>query len=165
MRPARPIRIEGEVAFIPLTKGAEAIIDATDVPVVSGRNWCARVTPRSVYAQGRMPNGRGVALHRFLLDPPAGTEVDHINGDGLDNRRANLRLATHAENGRNRRRDTRSSSGLKGVRFHTQRRKWQARITVGGKAMSLGIYPTREAAHEAYCAAAARLHGQFWRGE
>lgn len=101
-------------------------------------------------------------LHRFLLDP-GDLEIDHRNGDGLDNRRDNLRIATRAENSRNTgvRRD--NSSGFKGVSFHKQCRKWTAQIKLDGKLHRLGLHATPELAHAAYCRAAAELHGQFRR--
>jgi hypothetical protein len=109
--------------------------------------------------------------HRFLAHrlawlyvhgemPPA--EIDHINGLPADNRIANLRLATHAENGRNSRR-RKSSSGLKGTRWRPERNVWVGQIKKDGKNIFLGHFATAEEAHAAYAKAAAELHGQFAR--
>jgi hypothetical protein len=92
--------------------------------------------------------------------PPA--EIDHINGLPADNRLANLRLATHAENGRNSRR-RKSSSGLKGTHWRPERNVWVGQIKKDGKRFFLGHFATAEEAHAAYVKAAAELHGQFAR--
>jgi hypothetical protein len=102
-------------------------------------------------------------LHRAILNAPVGLEVDHINGDGLDNRRSNLRLATREGNQRNRAARRDNTSGLKGVSLHVSTGKWQARIRTGGEQVYLGVFTTPEAAHEAYAEAAIRLHGKFAR--
>lgn len=70
----RPIRIEGNVAYIPLTRGFEAVIDAADVPLVDGRNWCAAVKPNATYAvRKEKRDGKivGMHLHRVILSAPA----------------------------------------------------------------------------------------------
>jgi len=97
--------------------------------------------------------------------PPA--EIDHINGVRTDNRLANLRLATRAENGRNGR-ARKSKSGLKGAildkgRLGRLRRPWVARITQNGKLLHLGYFATAEEAHAAYMKAARELYGEFAR--
>jgi hypothetical protein len=169
-RKIRPIRIEGNIAYVPLTKGYEAIIDAADVHLVSGSNWFAQEYPRSVYAK-RSRKKRGVVqcifLHRVLMGDPEGFEIDHINGNGLDNRRSgekgNLRVATKAQNGRNQRLFSSNTSGYKGVSFHKQASKWDARIMVDGKSRRLGLFSTPKDAAAAYAKASAELHGEFGR--
>lgn len=94
----RTIRVVGDVAYVPLTQGLEAIIDATDAHLVDGHNWCAVKIGRTFYAmRSVVRNGhkRTLYLHRAILG--AG-EVDHASGDGLDNRRSNLRDVTHGQN-------------------------------------------------------------------
>jgi hypothetical protein len=164
----RPIRIEGDVAYVPLTKGYEAIIDAADVPLVEGFNWCSHVKPRAVYAvrtDFSGPAQRTVRLHRTIMGEPDGFEVDHRDGDGLNNRRTNLRIATSSQNKHNQRLNTRNSSGFKGVSWFTRLRKWQARIAVNGKAVYLGSYRCSTAAHFAYAKASRELHGEYGRFE
>jgi hypothetical protein len=164
---ARPIRIEGDAAYVPLTKGYEAIIDAADVPLVEGVNWFAVVQLSAVYAQrsARRVNGKrkAVLLHRVIMDAPDGLEVDHVNGDGLDNRRSNLRLATRSENQHNRRVQNNNTSGFKGVSWHKRDLKWYARIGLDGRRKLLGFFDTPEAAYAAYVEASTRLHGDFAR--
>jgi len=101
-------------------------------------------------------------LHRFLLDA-GDLDVDHINGDGLDNRRSNLRVATRSENLRNKGPQRSNTSGFKGVSWAKRARKWESQIRVDGKRRHLGYHPTPEAAHAAYCRAARELHGDFAR--
>lgn len=89
--------------------------------------------------------------------------IDHINGNKLDNRICNLRLCTHAENMRNRKINTNSSSGLKGVSFDKSKNRWRAVIKFQNKSITIGRFDTPELAHLAYCKAAAELHGEFAR--
>jgi hypothetical protein len=91
--------------------------------------------------------------------------IDHINGDKLDNRIANLRLCTNAENMRNRAAPRSNSSGYKGVYFEAYTKRWKAQITVGGRNTNLGRFPTAEEAHAAYRRAAEEWHGAFARAE
>lgn len=87
--------------------------------------------------------------------------IDHINGDPLDNRVVNLRLASPADNSRNQKIRRDNKIGLKGVYFHRAAGKYGAQIAVGGKPKHLGLFDTPEAAHEAYCKAAKEKHGSF----
>lgn len=89
--------------------------------------------------------------------------IDHVNGNPTDNRIANLRLATPAENQRNRRRQNNNTSGYKGV--HRHQGMWRARIAVNGRHISLGLYHNPEDAHRAYAIAAERYHGEFARAK
>lgn len=163
----RPIRIEGDVAYVPLTKGYEAIIDAADVPLVCSRNWWAlearhKGSPdiRTVYAQARF-GGLNVYLHRVLIGLDSPLQIDHRNGDGLDCRRANLREATPSENARNSRTPTRNRSGVKGVWWDVARSKWGAGITKNGVAHKLGRFGCITAAALAYAKASREMHGDF----
>jgi hypothetical protein len=111
------------------------------------------------------PNGSGsgkfLRLHRLILDAPPGVEVDHINRNRLDNRRSNLRLATDGENARNCKRNTKNTSGYKGVCFHDRAGRWGASVKLNGKAYWMGLFDTPEQAAFAYDFAAAALHGEF----
>ena len=166
-RSIRPIRIDGNVAYVPLTRGYEAVIDAADAPLIEGRNWSAKVNRRAVYAvtKIRLVNGKqGVLwLHRLIMGDPAEFNVDHIDGNGLYNCRSNLRLATASQNKFNSRRSTNNTSGFKGVSWHPGNAKWRAYISFEGKKHHLGYYDTPDTAHSAYAVASAKLHGEFGR--
>lgn len=167
-REIRPIRVDGNVAYIPLNKGYVAVIDAADVPLVDRWSWRALVESNTVYVGRDERRGRGqkrvrIYLHRVLSSPPDGVGVDHVDGDGLNNRRKNLRHATQLENNRNQKRRNDNTSGLKGVSWNKRDKKWRAAISVLGRTKNLGYFDTPEEAHAAYCIAAIDLHGQFAR--
>jgi hypothetical protein len=143
---------------IPLTKGYVALVDDADRVLAVGR-WQAIERPRTTYAVHTLKRG-AVSLHTFLTGYAL---TDHINLDGLDNRRANLRPATHAENLRNRGRQTNNSSGFKGVTWNKRSRKWQAQIGVDRGKRYLGNFVDPEDAARAYDLAARDLHGEFAR--
>ncbi len=165
-RTIRPIIISGNTAFITLSQGYIAKIDAADVALVEGVNWCATVDPCTVYAMRTEQIGgrqKTIKLHRQIMDPPHGLQVDHISGDGLDCRRKNMRLATRFQNARNARRSRANTSGFKGVSWHVGGQNWQAMIWGRGKNKHLGHFTTPEAAHAAYVEASERLWGEFAR--
>ena len=87
--------------------------------------------------------------------------IDHINGDGLDNRLCNLREATNAQNSMNSRRRKAHSSGLKGVKKDGTTGNYQARIVLNGKPTCLGTFTRADEAHKAYCTAAEKHFGEF----
>ncbi len=163
----RHIRIHDDVAYVPLTRGYEAIIDAIDIPAVAGWNWHALVQPSVIYAARSIstPKRGLIYLHRAIMNAPSGMQVDHISGDSLDNRRENLRLATHAQNQRNKGLSVANKSGFKGVSWSNLIQKWVAYISSHGRERYLGAFTTPEAAHAAYCAASHQLHGEFGRTE
>lgn len=97
------------MAYIPLTRGLRATIDAADISLVEGSSWTAKISKSgsATYAihgvwDTTRQRQRNVSLHRLIMDCPDGLMVDHINGDGLDNRRANLRVCTARVNQNNR---------------------------------------------------------------
>lgn len=102
-------------------------------------------------------------LHRFILDAPPGTLVDHVNGRTLDNRRANLRAATPPQNSQNRRARRGTRAPYKGVRLTRTLRGFVARIQVDGRLLHLGVYETARAAAQAYDTAAREFFGPFAR--
>lgn len=159
-RTIRPIRIDGNTAYITLTKGYIASVSVCDVEKISGRNWYAHVGNWGAYAVSRI-NGKLVRMHRLIMDCPEGLEVDHKDGNGLNNQRLNLRLATSAENKCNKLAGSNNTSGFKGVCLYKPNNKWRAYITKNGKQHSLGYYSTKEEARAAYIAAMHRFHGEF----
>ena len=145
--------------LIPLTQGRQARVSDSDYPTLSQFKW--RYTSGGYAARTVRDHGRTltVYLHRFLLDAQPGQQIDHRNGDKLDCRRENLRLATGAENQRNKRVSANSRTGLKGVAPY--RGKFHARIRVDGRRIHLGYWPDAETAALVYDAAARRFHGEF----
>jgi hypothetical protein len=147
---------------IPLNKdGLVVLVDDADYRVLAelGR-WRVHRSGHVLYAARSKPGGGVLLMHQALT---GWERTDHINGDGLDNRRANLRPATHAENMRNRRIQRNNTSGFKGV-YRTRNGRWRARITVVGQGKrDLGTHATAEAAARAYDAAAVELFGEFAR--
>jgi HNH endonuclease/AP2 domain len=166
-KPPKQIRIEGEIAYIPLTKGYEAVIDADYASIAAKYNWFSKPDGKRVYAARGEYKGNGrsktIYLHRDISCAQKGMEVDHINGDGLDNRKSNLRLATKSQNLCNQSAPAHNTSGLKGVSFCKKRKKWIAQICVNRKTRKLGSYELPEDAHKAYCKASIELHGEFGR--
>lgn len=169
-RELRPIRVEGPFAYVSLTRGYEAVIDALDVPKIEGRNWSALVSPKrkAVYAARVDTHNYKqsmVLMHRVIAGVSDDMHVDHIDGDGLNNRRANLRECTQAENNLNQGRRSDNKSGFKGVFFDNRSGKWRAEIRRGGTTTYLGFFESPAEGHEAYLAAAEELHGEFRRQE
>jgi len=166
-RNIRPIRVEGNVAFITLTKGYVAIIDVDDVERVQSFSWRALVVYSNVYGQCDFPRNSGprpfALLHRLIMNAPKGFDVDHINCNSLDNRKSNMRICTHSENLCNQRARKDAVSPFKGVSLAKCKIKWRARIFVSGVETSLGQFDTEQEAHAAYCTASAQIHKDFGR--
>jgi hypothetical protein len=141
----------------------------------SGFKWFAGAQRRAngsiwnVYAQRSIRTADGhwktIKLHRAILNAPAGMEVDHIDGNGLNNIDSNLRLATIAQNRRNRRKPINSRNRSKGVIkiLGNVRRPWRAQIMLNDKNIHLGYFVTEEAAAAAYDRASLSLHAEFGR--
>lgn len=154
------------ICYVPLTRGLFSVIEVEDADLVSGRNWTAdpSVLGNRYYARYRTPDGQQEHMHRVILGEPKGLDVDHKNGNGLDNRRmGNLRAATHRQNMCNMKRHKDNKTGFKGVFPYPN--GFRARINVLGKRVDLGCFRTAEEAHAKYCAKALELHGEFARFE
>lgn len=161
----QPIRIEGDVAFVTLTKGHVAIFDAADIGIVADRKWYAVMDRNKVYAATKTgsDNHSTLLMHRLIMNCRRGIMIDHRDGDGLNNRRSNLREADHSQNGRNQGPGNQNTSGFKGVSFIKRSSRWKAAITVYKKRHYLGSFKTPEEAYAAYCSACVAMHGEFAR--
>jgi len=154
---------------IPLTQGQVAIVSAHRFDELNEFKWCALwcSDTQSFYASHgiKLPNGKwtGESMHRKILGLQYGDkrQADHINHDTLDNRDSNLRIATRSENQHNRGANRNSSSGIKGVYWMKNDRKWVAQIRLNGKSKYLGSYDDPKSAQKAYCTAAKQLHQNF----
>lgn len=145
-----------------LTQGKVAIVDAVDYEYLSQWRWHASKRGQTFYAGHNIKtNGRRTAIYMHQLI--AGKGADHRDGDGLNNTRDNLRLATHQQNMSNQRVRKDNRSGYKGVAWHKPCKKWHARIHFNGKRISLGYFAVIEEAALAYNEAAKQLFGEFAR--
>lgn len=153
---------------IPLTKGMVALVDDADYLWLRRWKWCyshgyaVRTLPNAV-AEAEGYRSTTLPMQCALLKPSPPLTVDHINLDGLDNRRGNLRLATHAQQSMNCPRRSNNTSGYKGVTQDARNGKWHAEIRHQAKHFSLGYFSVREEAALAYNEAAERLFGEFAR--
>lgn len=140
-----------------------AVVDLADLERVQRYRWHSVKIRQRTYAQTTIRRNGGkthIYLHRYILDAPARALVDHVDHDGLNNRRSNLRLATATGNVRNARLRSDNPSGYKGV-AQTPSGRWRARIVVEGKRIWLGTHVTAGDAACAYDAAAREYFGQF----
>jgi hypothetical protein len=145
---------------IPLINGGVTIVDDDDYEWLSRWRWNRWERRGNQYALCCSGHQR-LPMHRLILAAPTGMEVDHINHDGLDNRRVNLRLCTRAQNQYNQRVQVRpKASRFKGVR-RGYKGKWVAVITCQGAAEHLGSFEDEVDAAQAYDEAARRHFGQF----
>lgn len=158
--------ILGAMATIPLTQGKLALIDDEDLAEISRYKWSLRTDPRGYcYARTRLPRseGGGTALmHRMILRAEPWQQIDHCNGDGLDNRRSNMRVCSHRQNQFNQKKQRRATSSIfKGVRFCKQTGRWAATIKIFGRVRWLGRHVHERDAALAYNSAATELFGEF----
>lgn len=149
--------------YIPLTRGLFALVDDADYDWLSRYKWYAHHggSQRGFYAvrmSARAAGRRNILMHCEIIGVKG---IDHINHNGLDNRRKNLRQASTAQNIANQRLSVRSSSGFKGVSFYRDRQKWGAFITPQKNRIYLGAFSSPEAAARAYDTAAQKYFGEF----
>lgn len=149
--------------LVPLTHGQFAVIDREDAALVEGRYWQASRSRWTWYAismeRAEVGKQRPVRMHRVILGLPDGVLVDHRDGDGLNNRRSNLRAATEVDNRRNSRLRRDNTSGYKGVSWHAGRRKWVAAVA----SRTVGAFDDPRDAARAYDEAARKQFGEFAR--
>lgn len=158
------IDVQPGVSFVPLPHGKTCLVDTEDVPLVAGRHW--HLSNKGYAKSNVIPkhnNGKWgtLLIHRVVMHAKPGQEVDHINGDPLDNRKSNLRIVNRNENAINRKLNRNSTSGAKGVSRSGKR--WLAYIDVNKKRTWLGKFPTKREAIIARLAAEKLIHGEFAR--
>ena len=151
---------------ITLGNGKCALVDKDDYEKVNQYQWHARQKNRVWYAYRWLvlPNGKSkfIQMHRYIMNPSSKMEIDHINHDGLDNRRDNLRTCTHRDNIRNQRiRYSKSNSPYKGVSWREYCKSWRAYITINGKTKHLGYFKDARNAALTYDTEAKKHFGDF----
>lgn len=149
---------------IPLTQGKFAIVDDEDYAELSKHKWYALKVDKTWYAYrgARMPNNKMalVAMHRQILNAPKGSEVDHMNHNGLNNKRDNIQICSKGQNQANQNMRG-GTSVFKGVYWHKSREEWRAQIKHNRKNICLGSFSNEVDAAKAYDKKAKELFGEF----
>lgn len=153
----------GQTALVPLTRGEWAEVDLADLHLVADRAWRSNGRPGHFYAVAWKPDRSGVDLmHRVIFACcPEDVGPDHVNRNGLDNRRCNLRTATPSQNMANRRPRHDSRSKFKGVSSRKDNKSWAATVGIDGTRIHVGTFHDEEEAARAYDAVAKEVHGEY----
>jgi len=137
---------------IELTQGKVALVDDEDFENLNQYKWRAHKVGNVFYAEGNTRRIKlqrtKIRMHREITNAPKGMDVDHIDGDGLNNCRSNLRAITHRQNLQNQ--HVKKSSAFPGVCWHKAIGKWQAQIRINGKKKYLGLFNIEAEAYNAY---------------
>lgn len=143
-----------EYKLIPLSKGKFAKVDNEDFEVISKYNWCVS---NNSYAY----NHNLGFMHRYIMKTPSGFDTDHINHNGFDNRKSNLRVCLTVENCRNQRPRSGKKSKFKGVFYSKTMNKWESSIKFESDKIKLGYFEYETHAARAYDKKAKELFGEF----
>ncbi len=143
---------------IKLTQNKFVIVDNIDYEQLKQWKWSLHGTNYH-YARGWV-NGQKVLMHRLILNAPGNMDVDHINGNGLDNRRCNLRVYTRSQNQMNAR-SRKGTSKYKGIHWNSKHKKWIASIRINGKLKVIGEFDSEVKAAKAYNESANKYFGEF----
>ncbi|HEV3223889.1 MAG TPA: HNH endonuclease [Puia sp.] len=149
---------------IPLTKGKFAIIDFEDLEFVMRYKWHLGSRIRSQYAIKVLGKGDGkkyLRMHNYIMNCPNGKVVDHIDGDGLNNKKANLRICDDGQNKCNRKKSSTTKNRFKGAIFRERNNRWICQITHKKKRYYVGEFKTEIEAAQAYNKKAKELFGDF----
>lgn len=153
---------DGKTAYVKLTQGQVAIIDAEDLEKISEYRWCACWAKKisKHYVVGHK-SGKQFYLHRIIMNAEKWQIVDHIDGDSLNNVKSNLRLCTASQNSCNMADQKGTKTGVRGVYKH--RNKYRASITCNGETINLGSFDTIKEATEKRKEAEIKFHEEFIR--
>ena len=153
--------------LIPLSQGKFAIVDAEDYAFLMQWKWCANKNGNTFYAKrfAKTVNGKYklILMHRLINKTPKHSYTDHKNGNGLDNRKSNIRTATINQNGANRKKNKIGTSKYKGVTWNKALGKWKTYIRVNKELIHLGYFTNEEEAANAYRDRARIEFGEFAR--
>jgi hypothetical protein len=153
----KPVIIGSAAAYVPLTHGYIAIIDAEDLERVSRYKWYAHHYRSKVYAKATTTD---IFMHRFILKTPKGKDTDHANRNTLDNRKCNLRVCTKSQNSINRSPKPHSSI-YKGVYFYCGKWKVSTGARLGRNRKHLGFFESEVEAAKAYDAYIRKIDPEF----
>lgn len=156
------VTIKDEIAIIDLydtigNKIGETIIDAEDVELIKPYSWSLSKGRHTQYCKSNQVG----PLHRLVMNAPKGMVVDHINHNGLDNRKSNLRICTNQENICNCEIPKNNKSGCKGVYWAKDKNKWTVQVTINNKTIYIGRYTNLEEAIEARKEASKKYYNEF----
>ena len=151
---------------IKLTQNKYALVDDNDFEELNKFKWHALKDENTFYTGRKIwdkktKKQKYITMHRVIMKTPKGKETDHIDNNGLNNQRSNLRIVTHSQNQMNKGMSKNNTSGFKGVSWDKNSKKWLALIRFNGKQIYLGVYTTKEEASEAYIKACIKYHGEF----
>ena len=145
---------------IRLTQGKHSLVDDNDYDWLNQWKWYAKFDGYNWYAARskylgydntkNQPISKTIRMHTVFFEIPVNMEVDHIDRNGLNNQRNNLRVITHQTNCLNRKKRIDNVSGYRGVSFKAQSSKWQAQGSINSKSVYLGLFNTKEKAAAAY---------------
>lgn len=144
---------------IPLTQGHVAKVDDADYERVAQFKWHIKRYSHTIYATAHVPGNarQKVLLHRVIMDAAPGVEIDHIDRDGLNCQRSNLRASTHKQNNGNKQKRKDSKVPYKGITWHAQSSRWRVRVAK----QHIGMFDDPVEAAKAYDVAAKKQWGEF----
>lgn len=150
---------------IPLTKGKHALVDTEDYDELNKQKWhCAARAGGKFYAKTWNKVSKRpyyIMMHRLIIKCPPDMDIDHINNNGLDNRKENLRICTRSQNLANKGKGANNKSGYKGVHWDKRAKKWYAGICFNRKRIFIGYFHNVLNAADAYDEVAIKYHGKF----
>ena len=153
------------ICKIPLTNGDFAIVDKCDFEELSKHKWYKYKNSNTYYVIRKEPREKNkqktIYMHRQIMCTPVGFETDHIDGNGLNNSRSNLRICTHQQNNFNRGISKKNTSGFRGVSWNKHIKRWVAVIHFDNKRLYLGSFKDILLAKNAYISASIKYHGEF----
>jgi hypothetical protein len=140
--------------------------DIEDYDKIMKHDWYVVKIANKFYVYTGIVNNKKnttLKMHRLIMDNPLNMDIDHINGNGLDNRKVNLRICSRAQNSRNQGIKKNNTSGYKGVSYRKDRKKWRSYIVLNNKQFNLGHHSTAIEAAKAYDNVAVKYHGEYAR--